>query len=106
MRFNMWEYTRVTRDCVIDIPDEEIRKIAEECRENGDSLEDFIEAVKDFCYDYKWDYVQDSDIYDEETDETEMQDNFRDALNDIEEEYESWFIYDEDNIELGEILVD
>lgn len=106
MRFNMWEYTRCTRDCTIDIPDEEIRKIAEECRENGDSLEDFIEAVRDFCYDYKFDYLDDSDIYDEETDDTEMQDNFEDALDDVEAIYESWFQYDEDSIELGEILVD
>lgn len=106
MIFNMWEYTRCTRNCVIDIPDEEIRKIAEECRENGDSLEDFIEAVKDFCYDSKWDYMQASDIYNEDTDDTEMQDNFNDALDVIEAEYESWFNYDEDNIELGEILID
>lgn len=106
MRFNMWEYTRVTRDCVIDIPDEEIRKIAEECIENGDSLEGFIDAVRDFCYDYKWDYIYNSDIYDEETDDSEMQSNFDEALDEIEEAYESWFIEDEDNIELGEILVD
>ena len=106
MRFNMWEYTRVTRDCVIDIPDEEIRKIAEECRENGDSIEDFIDAVRDFCYDYKWDYIQYSGIYDEDTDDTDMQDNFYDALDDIETEYENWFQDDEDSIELGEILVD
>ena len=106
MRFNMWEYTRVQRDCTVDIPDEEIRKIAEECRQNGDSLEYFIDSVRDFCYDNKWDYLQYSDIYDEDTDDTEMQDNFEDALNDIEELYESWFQYDGDNIELGEILVD
>jgi hypothetical protein len=102
----MWEYTRVQRDCVIDIPDEEIRKIAEEYRQKEYSLEDFREAVRDFCYDHRWDYIQDSDIYDEETDDTEMQDNFHDALDDIETDYEHWFQYDEDSIELGEILVD
>lgn len=106
MRFNMWECTRCTRDCTIDIPDEEIRKIAEECREKNYCLEDFIDAVRDFCYDHKWDYLQDSDIYDEDTDDTEMQDNFFDALDDIGTDYEHWFVEDEDSIELGEILID
>lgn len=106
MRFNMWEYTRCTHDVTIDIPDEDIRKIAEECRDRGESLEDFINAVREYCYDNKWVYIDNSDIFDEETDDSEMQDNFQDALDDIESEYESRFPDDEGNIELGEILVD
>lgn len=91
MRFTIYEYYRATDSVFIDIPDEEIKEIAEECKAEGRDKEYFIERVKDFIGDTKWDYEVNRDQYDSDYDDWEYSDDFDSCIDELEEEYEDYF---------------
>ena len=92
MRLTLYEYFSGTEKVEIDIPDEEISKIAEECKAEGRDREYFMECVRDFICDNKWEYETDRyDYNDRNYDDWDWDDNYGDNLNDIEDEYYSYF---------------
>lgn len=92
MRFTLYEYYSATERVEIDIPDEEIAKIAEECKAEGRDREYFMECVCDFISDNKWDYETDRyDDGDRNYDDWDWADNHRDNLDSIEDEYYDYF---------------
>lgn len=92
MRFTLYEYFSGTEKVEIDIPDEEISKIAEECKAEGKDREYFMECVKDFIGDNKWEYETDRyDYGDRSYDDWDWDDDFRDSLDEIEDAYYDCF---------------
>lgn len=59
--FTLQELVSVWVDRTIEIPEEKIEAIKQRVLEDGGSIEDFEDAVKDLIADNKWDYVGDSD---------------------------------------------
>ena len=92
MRFALYEYYSATERVEIDIPDEEISEIAEECRAEGRDREYFMECVRDFINENKWDYETDRDeCGDRNYDDWDWADDYRDTLSEIEDNYEDYF---------------
>lgn len=59
--FTLQEEVRVWVDRVVEVPKEHIEDIKQQVLENGGSIDDFEEAVKDWIADNKWEYAGDSD---------------------------------------------
>lgn len=59
--FTLQEEVRVWVDRVVEVPKEHIEDIKQQVLENGGSIEDFEEAVKEWIADNKWEYTGDGD---------------------------------------------
>ena len=93
MRFDYWidEYIRATRNnnVVVDIPDDELAQLASEC----DDREEFEDKLKDWLYECEWDNVDNTEINDEETDDSEHNNDFYEAIS---EAWDRFFQEEED----------
>ena len=59
--FTLQDQVSIWVDRTVEIPEAEIEAIKQRVLEDGGSIEDFEEAVKDWIADNKWDYTGDSD---------------------------------------------
>ena len=59
--FTIQEMVSIWVNRTVEIPEAEIEAIKQQVLEDGGSIEDFENAVKDWIADNKWDYAGDSD---------------------------------------------
>lgn len=86
------EYWSASYDVSFEVDPQHVKHIYEECRENGDSFEDFIDAAKEFIDDNRWDYQYDRDMYNEDSNDFEWGDGwseFEEELRDYFEDYDT-----------------
>ena len=85
------EYCSTSYDVSFEVEARHVKHIYDECREKGDSFEDFIEAAKEFIDDNRWNYQYDRDVYDEDMNDFEWGDGwdeFEEELRDYFEDYD------------------
>lgn len=87
------EYCRTSYDVSFEVDPQCVKHIYYECRENGESFEDFIEAAKAYIDDNRWDYRYDRDVYDEDTNDFEWGDGWEEFEEELRDSYED---YDEE----------
>ena len=85
------ESCRASYDVSFEVEARHVKHLYNECRENGQSFEDFIEAAKEYVDDNRWDYQYDRDMYDEDSVDFEWGDGwdeFEEELRDYFEDYD------------------
>ena len=105
IEFTFDEYYRGTRRHYCRISETKIEEMKQQAIENGDSLDDFVDSVKDYIKeDSPWDWSTDEEAINEEYDDIEY--DFDELEQYIYDEYKEIFDGEEEleeEILLGEI---
>lgn len=83
------EWTSVTRYNSFRVPDEEIKELFKKHRKLKTDPDDFKDVLYNYLHDIKWENQEDSEIADEETDDTEWDDDVYEFIDETVDEYES-----------------
>lgn len=95
MRFTVYEYFSGTDEVTIEIPDEEIKQLAEECRNNGDDRDIFEDTLRQYVYDNRWDYeVSREESHDRDYTDNDFADDFNEGIYDWCNTYEDEYLPD------------
>lgn len=92
--FTLQEEVRVWVDREVEIPKKHIEDIKQQVLEDGGSIDDFEEAVKDWIADNKWEYTGDADYCwdtEESMDYQYEPDSYNSCIEEILGDYEELF---------------
>lgn len=92
--FTLQEEVRVWVDREVEIPKKHIEDIKQQVLEDGGSIDDFEEAVKDWIADNKWEYTGDADYCwdtEESMDYQYESDSYNSCIEEILGDYEELF---------------
>lgn len=83
------EYTSVRRYTSFRVSDEEIKELCEKYRKLKTDPDDFKDVLYNYLHDIKWDNQEDSEIVDEDTDDTDWCSDVDVFVNETVDKYES-----------------
>lgn len=100
--FTMTEYCDVRRRCDCSISSDRLRELRQESREAGENFDEFIDRVHEYIWEDPWDFIDDTEDVDEETNDRDIDfDELDDWL--YGEYYDSFEETEEGKVCIGEL---